>query len=68
MGEDVTYSGTVAAAIEGNILDIDSIAVSITSWTPESFDAAAGVSRYLTSRMLERERRGGTYYKFPYHS
>jgi 5'-nucleotidase len=61
MGEDVTYSGTVAAAIEGNILDIDSIALSITSWNPESFEVAGKVSRYLASRMLERERRGGTF-------
>ena len=60
MGEDVTYSGTVAAAIEGNILGIDSIAVSITSWDPDSFDAAGKVSRYLASRMLERPAGGGT--------
>ena len=30
MGEDVTYSGTVAAAIEGTLLGIPSIAVSLT--------------------------------------
>jgi 5'-nucleotidase len=58
MGEDVTYSGTVAAAIEGNILDIDSIAISITSWNPDSFEAAGRISRYLASRMLERESKG----------
>ena len=58
MGEDVTYSGTVAAAIEGNILDIDSIAISITSWNPDSFEAASRISRYLASRMLERESKG----------
>ena len=29
MGEDVTYSGTVAAAIEGTLLGIPSIAVSL---------------------------------------
>ena len=57
MGEDVTYSGTVAAAIEGNILDIDSIAISITSWNPDSFEAASRISRYLASRMLERESK-----------
>lgn len=58
MGEDVTYSGTVAAAMEGNILGIDSIAVSITSWEPDSFEAAGKVSRYLASRMLGREGKG----------
>ncbi len=58
MGEDVTYSGTVAAAIEGNILGIDSIAISITSWDPDSFEAAGNISRYLASRMLDREGKG----------
>lgn len=32
MGEDVTYSGTVAAAIEGSILKIPSLAVSMANW------------------------------------
>jgi 5'-nucleotidase len=58
MGEDVTYSGTVAAAIEGNILGIDAIALSITSWDPDSFEAAGRVSRYLVSRMLDRDGKG----------
>jgi len=61
MGEDVTYSGTVAAAIEGNILGIDSIAISLTSWDPDSFEASGKISRYLASRMLEREGKHGTY-------
>jgi len=34
MGEDVTYSGTVAAAIEGSILGIPSVAVSMANWEP----------------------------------
>lgn len=34
MGEDVTYSGTVAAAIEGSIMGIPSIAVSVVDWGP----------------------------------
>jgi len=34
MGEDVTYSGTVAAAIEGSILRIPSIAVSMANFEP----------------------------------
>ena len=61
MGEDVTYSGTVAAALEGNILGIDSLAISITSWEPDSFEAAGNISRYLTSRMLDREGEGETF-------
>lgn len=34
MGDDITYSGTVAAAIEGSILKIPSMAVSMANWEP----------------------------------
>jgi len=34
MGDDVTYSGTIAAAIEGSILQIPSIAVSMANYRP----------------------------------
>ena len=53
MGEDVTYSGTVAAAIEGCILGITSMAVSLASWESASFDGAAAAARYLSERLLE---------------
>ena len=53
MGEDVIYSGTVAAAIEGYLLGIPSIAISVASWDPVPFDAAAGAVRTLPERMLE---------------
>ncbi len=35
MGDDITYSGTVAAAIEGSILQIPSIAVSMSDYEPD---------------------------------
>jgi 5'-nucleotidase len=44
MGEDVTYSGTVAAALEGAILGLPSIALSCTSWEPRTWD---GVEAWL---------------------
>ncbi len=34
MGDDVTYSGTIAAAIEGSILQVPSIAVSMAHYRP----------------------------------
>jgi 5'-nucleotidase len=34
MGDDVTYSGTIAAAIEGSILGVPSIAVSMANFAP----------------------------------
>ena len=41
MGDDVTYSGTVAAAMEGTILNIPSIAVSNVNWEARHFEPAA---------------------------
>jgi len=49
MGEDVTYSGTVAAAIEGAILGIPAMAVSVSNYVPEMpmTRAAAFVARLV---------------------
>lgn len=41
MGDDVLYSGTVAAAMEGRHLGFPAIAVSLDSFTPRHFDTAA---------------------------
>lgn len=41
LGNDVSYSGTVAAAMEGTILNIPSIAVSNVNWNARYFSAAA---------------------------
>lgn len=41
LGDDVSYSGTVAAAMEGTILNIPSIAVSNVNWNAKHFDSAA---------------------------
>ncbi len=41
MGDDVLYSGTVAAAMEGRHLGLPAIAVSINSYIPEHFATAA---------------------------
>ncbi len=35
MGDDITYSGTVAAAIEGSVLQIPSIAISVSDYEPD---------------------------------
>ena len=45
MGEDVTYSGTVAAAIEGSILGIKSLAVSNTDG--ENIDSYKPAARFI---------------------
>lgn len=45
MGEDVIYSGTVAAAMEGTMLDIPSLAISHEAWSPTDFEPAARFMR-----------------------
>jgi len=53
MGEDVIYSGTVAAAMEGAILGVPSVAVSLASWDFTDFAPAARVAARLAARFLE---------------
>jgi 5'-nucleotidase len=56
LGDDVLYSGTVAAAIEGRFLGLSTIAVSLCT-TPESgrhFDAAAEIARLLVAQLLRK--------------
>jgi 5'-nucleotidase len=53
MGDDTLYSGTVAAATEGFLLGIPSVALSLTSKAGEHFDSAIGVAL----QVLERLRR-----------
>jgi 5'-nucleotidase len=55
MGDDTIYSGTVAAATEGYLLGIPSIAMSITSRNARHFDTAARVAIDLMRRH-EREK------------
>jgi 5'-nucleotidase len=50
MGDDTIYSGTVAAATEGYLLGIPSIAVSLTSKAGLHFDTAAGIALDLVRR------------------
>ncbi|MGD8310714.1 MAG: 5'/3'-nucleotidase SurE [Chromatiales bacterium] len=51
MGDDVLYSGTVAAATEGRFLGLPAIAVSINSHAPRHFDTAARVARELVETL-----------------
>ena len=54
MGDDVIYSGTVAAATEGRFLGYPAIAISIASHTPRYFDSAARVAVDLVQQLCER--------------
>ncbi len=54
MGDDVHYSGTVAAAFEAVILGIPAIAVSQALGEGFSFVPAAGIARSLVRQVLQR--------------
>lgn len=54
MGDDTIYSGTVAAATEGFLLGIPSIAISLTSSEGKHFDAAGRVARELVERFIRQ--------------
>ena len=63
LGDDITYSGTVAAALEGIVLDLPAIAVSQQSprgevdfragdsWAPEHFEQAAAFTARLVDEL-----------------
>ena len=53
MGDDVIYSGTVAAATEGRFLGLPAIAVSIASHTPRYFETAARALSCLLEKLPE---------------
>jgi 5'-nucleotidase len=51
LGDDVIYSGTVAAAMEGRFLGLPAMAVSLASHTPTHFATAARVAQTLVKRL-----------------
>ena len=54
MGDDTIYSGTVAAATEGYLLGIPSLAVSLTSKAGRHYATAARVTSELVERFQRR--------------
>ena len=56
MGDDTIYSGTVAAATEGYLLGIPSLAVSLASKAGRHFDTAAPCARALTRHCASAAR------------
>ena len=54
MGDDTIYSGTVAAAMEGYLLGIPSIAISLTSKEGRHFETASRMACELIERFQRR--------------
>lgn len=55
MGDDVMYSGTVAAAFEGRFLGMPSIAISLAGQPPECryYETAAAIAKSLVLRLRQ---------------
>ena len=53
LGDDVTYSGTVSAAMEGTLLGVPSLAVSLIGRGPYDFGVAAAFAARLAAWVLE---------------
>ena len=54
LGDDVTYSGTVAAALEAALLEVPSFAISRSSEPPLDFTAAGEIACVVARQILER--------------
>ena len=55
MGEDVLYSGTVAAAMEATVIGIPAIAISYVQDRPEELEGWESVVRVILGEILGRE-------------
>lgn len=53
LGDDVTYSGTVAGAFEGMLLGLPAFAISNIGPRPRHYEAAGRVARLLAEHILE---------------
>jgi len=60
LGDDVIYSGTVAAAIEGRFVGFPSIAISLASWNGKNFDTAARVAEVIVDSVEFSELSSNT--------
>ena len=60
MGEDVTYSGTVAAAMEGTMFGLPSYAISLSKWHPTDFRGAQAFLRGSLEHLLSFPLRRGS--------
>lgn len=56
MGEDVLYSGTVAAAMEATLLGIPSVAISYAGRDPSGLERYGGLLERLLPQLVKRER------------
>ncbi len=58
LGDDVTYSGTVSAAMEGTLLGIPSIAISQLFWQDSDYQTSAAFAATLAQTVLDNIAAG----------
>lgn len=54
LGDDVSYSGTVSAAVEGTMLGVPSLAVSLAGDSPFCYETAAAFAAQLAQTILDK--------------
>ena len=54
LGDDISYSGTVSAAVEGTMYGIPSLAVSLAGEAPYDFTKAADIAAKLAKQVLQQ--------------
>jgi 5'-nucleotidase len=54
MGDDILYSGTVAAAMEGRFLGLPAIAISQANFPPRHLETAARVAVLMVRRLIQQ--------------
>ena len=54
LGDDISYSGTVSAAVEGTMYGIPSLAISLAGEAPYDFTSAAEIAAKLARLILQK--------------
>lgn len=62
MGEDTSYSGTVAAAMEASLCGAKSFAVSVVDWMDPRYEAAAAFAAKFARRLADRKLPPRTFF------
>lgn len=60
IGDDISYSGTVSAAIEATMLGVPALAISMPGDPPFMFETAAGIAVRVARLILEKGLPGDT--------
>ncbi len=60
LGDDISYSGTVSAAVEGTMYGIPSLAFSLGGEAPFDYSVVAGVARKIAQKVFEYGLPGDT--------